>query len=234
MPPVDAAIDCSQCALFGSCPLSGVLCSRTRGPEPVKQLMFFKPGQYMLHTGDMTDSLYVVKAGLAMLGQAGPDGKDKPLALVGRGHVLGVRGLSGKPTLMWLKAQSDVALCRLPKAQMSPELEATLRDILPDLYGRSVMALLAWAQLIRVANLKQRVLSALMLLAETQGSAVRVYLPRQADLAGLLNITRESVGRILGELERDGVVLRIGRNWVDVIQGRADAGGGANRLHDLS
>ena len=108
------------------------------------------------------------------------------------------------------------------------------RDILPDLYGRSVMALLAWTQLIRVANLKQRVLSALMLLAETQGSAVRVYLPRQADLAGLLNITRESVGRILGELERDGVVLRIGRNWVDVIQGRADAGGGANRLHDLS
>lgn len=230
MPRVESIASCSQCVLVSVCPISGVLCSRGRGPEPVKQLVFFKSGQYMLHTGDVADSVDVVKTGLVMLGQTGPDGIDKPLALVGRGHVLGVRGLSGRPAMVWIKAQSEVALCRVARSQVDPALAGALNDILPDLYGRSAMNLLAWTQLIRVSNLKQRVLSAMDLLAEIQGSAARVYLPRQGDLAGLLNITRESLGRILGELERDGFLHRIDRNRVDVLPGRPPAGDRLNYL----
>lgn len=219
MSTVETTADCNQCALWGSCPLGGVLCTRKRCPEPVKQLAFFKPGQYLLHAGDIAGNLDAVKTGLVMLGQAGPDGQDKPLALVGRGHVLGVRGLSSKPTLLWARAQSEVTLCRLPRAQLGSAWEGAVSDLLPDLYTQSVLALLAWTQLIRLPNLKRRVLSALVLLAETQGSTCRAYLPRQADLAGLLNITRESLGRILSEFEKGGTLHRVDRNWVDVCDG---------------
>ena len=62
-----------------------------------------------------------------------------------------------------------------------------------------------------------------MLLAEIQGSGSRAFLPRQADLAGLLNITRESLGRILRELELEGALLRIDRSWVEVLNCRVDS-----------
>lgn len=209
--------DCTQCTLAGACVLSDVLRAHPGAGALATQKPFFKPGQTLRQEGEMADSLDVVKTGLVMLGQAGLDGQDKPLALVGRGHVLGVSALAGKTGVFWARAQSEVTLCRLPLAELGiRQAEADRHALVPQLYTKSLAALTAWTQVIRLPRLKQRVHSALALLVEAQGST-RIHLPRQADLAQLLLVTRESLGRALGELESEGALKRVDRHRADVL-----------------
>lgn len=167
--------------------------------------------------GEPIHSLQVVKTGLVMLGQLGPQGRSKPLALVGRGHTLGARAVSKAPALMWARAQSPVVTCQVSLSTVSASCFPAVQALLPELYSRTLMALADWTQVVRVAQLRSRVLTALELLAKLQGGGARVLLPRQADLAELLCITRESWGRVIRTLEAEGVLARVDRSYVDML-----------------
>lgn len=207
---------CRQCVLVTSCAISDLV---IRCPASVVGNIHqqrYRSGDLLLAEGEPIHSLQIVKTGLIMLGQCGPEGLNKPLALVGRGHALGARALSRAPALMWARAQSDVAVCRLQLPSLLGPCEPACQALLPDLYARTLLALIDWTQVVRVGKLRSRVLAALGLLVKAQGGGARILLPRQADLAELLCITRESLGRAMRALEAEGVFTRIDRRYADV------------------
>jgi CRP-like cAMP-binding protein len=216
MPQKPTLTSCRQCVLAHTCVISDLV---ERCPQSVAgtlQHQRHRSGDWLLTEGEATDSLQVVKTGLIMLGQSGHEGVNRPLALVGRGHTLGARALSQAPALMWARAQSDVAVCRLHLPSLQGACEPARQALLPDLYARTLLALTDWTQVVRVAKLRARVLAALGLLVKAQGGGGRILLPRQADLAELLCITRESLGRTMRALEAEGVYTRIDRRHADV------------------
>lgn len=207
---------CRHCVLAHTCVISGLALQCPSSAASTVHHQRFRPGELLLTEGEPTHSLQVIKTGLIMLGQRGPEGLNKPLALVGRGHTLGARALSKAPALMWARAQSDVAVCCLHLPTLPSPCGPAGQAMLPELYTRTLLALADWSQVVRVGKLRNRVLAALGLLVKAQGGGARILLPRQADLAELLCITRESLGRTMRALEAEGVFTRVDRRYADV------------------
>lgn len=207
---------CRHCVLASSCPINevGLQCPESVG-IPIHHQRY-RAGETVLAEGEPGHSLQVVKTGLLMLGQHGPEGRDRPLALVGRGYAIGAQAMSTAPALMWARAQSDVTVCSLRLDDLRSPCEKFFQTVQPLLYARALLMLAGWTQVLRVGKLRARMLAALGLLVQVQGGGARILLPRQVDLAELLCITRESLGRTMRALEAEGVVTRVDRRYADV------------------
>lgn len=167
--------------------------------------------------GEMALQLRFVKGGLVLMRQTGPDGVDRAVGLMGRGTVMGLLAASDAPSVLSLTTVTDVPVCELPFATLKARglLDGRLLALLADSHARGLGAVASWGQVVRVRQLPARVACAVWLLVKTQDS-LRLQMPSHGVLAELLSVTRESVGRVLGDLERLGALQRHGRYYMDV------------------
>ncbi len=186
-------------------------------------------GQVLLREGERPPCFWALQSGAVALASTTPSGRRATVAILGRGAVLGEPRMSPNASL----SHSD--LVSLPEARA---LIASTVCSVPFPALRVAMASdprLAWWVVVamsrRASQIQRtlartlalpvplRLLGVLEDLAAEHGSpgpaGVGVEVPLTQDLlASMVGVTRESVNRAIGDLEREGLVRRAGLRYV--------------------
>lgn len=208
---------CQVCAARLNCLIGRLPRSRQVRLDPLISEVEFCKGEALQAEGAINEVVRTVKLGTVMLTRQGPDGVARPVAIVGRGHLLGQWRLLDQPTQVGALALSTGRVCELPVAALGGPLmqEPFFLDTLQSSMAHSYARLADWSQVLRLRGLRRQMMAALMLLGEAQGAGA-VRLPSHVALAALLNTARESVARTLRQLETDGHLRRIDRWHVEL------------------
>ncbi|HJV84583.1 MAG TPA: Crp/Fnr family transcriptional regulator [Noviherbaspirillum sp.] len=175
------------------------------------------PDRAVLHRkGDQPDGIYLVIEGCIRATSSAPDGREALLALLEPGTSFGESSaLEGSPRGYDASAQGDTWLLVIPTEKLTALLEAQ-----PELYRYFIPLL---CQRIRLStlllesnalqSLKERLARRLLLISQNMLQG-RVEEPRgmlhlsQEALSQMLGTSRQSINKVLGELEKDGLVER--------------------------
>lgn len=190
------------------------LASLARAMRPV----ILQPGQMLFVQGEPGDSVFVVETGCLRLFRTSPNGRERTLAYLRAGEIVG----------------EMAALGRLPRSASAQAAEASRVWRLDGKALAQVVASDGRAALELVELLARRLAEADRQLEEASGTVaeqLRSVLQRlagqagdgrlritQQQLAEMLGVTRESVNRGLSRLQTMGIVRRRGRGslWVDL------------------
>ncbi len=208
---------CSMCVLSAQCPVGQLLGPWADAVRKAVTFNSFRPGQVLLGQGEVSDRFRFIKTGLVLLRQSGAGGVAGPVALVGRGYMVGLMGASGAPSLTQVEAAGPVSVCEFSYGVFRQDggLSEQGARVEHELKVRTLQTLLDWGRLMRMRGVLLRMAATLGLLVQEQGEH-RVRLPSQRVLAELLAVSRESVGRALEDLAGKGLLVRVGRGVVDV------------------
>ena len=171
-----------------------------------------KKGEVLQTQGEMDQKLVIVKVGLVVGTRQIGARHAEPVAVMGKGCVLGGWALLGQTSMLGTMALTSCRVCEISVDELY-RIGAVDRSFLNCLYGygaRLFSSLTDWANVMHVKGVEQRLYLALHLLAQQTGGR-RIRLPSHVVLASLLSITRESVARSLRLLEERGVLTRLDR-----------------------
>jgi CRP-like cAMP-binding protein len=210
------APQCELCALRHDCPKSLLERPSVRA-EPGQEARgrSWRKGALLVRQGQRPASFLFVKCGLLLLRQLGPDGVERSIGVVGRGHLLGLQGFYGLPAGLSLRAVGPVAVCDIPFARLRLAPALAAQELLMRYNHRALGALARWGLIMRMPKLGQRMAAALLLLAEGQAPGL-VELPNQSQMAELLGVTRESINRAYRVFEGLGALRRPARGAAEL------------------
>jgi len=180
--------------------------------DPLIKERAFRKSESLEVENTVATTVRTIKLGTILLTRQGPDQQARPVALSGRGHLLGMWSLVGNANPVGAESLSAVRVCELPTAALRQQFDqsSVLAHLLQTQMAREVALLADWAQLMRLRGLPRQLVAALILLAREQGNS-SVQLPSQVALAHLLGASRESVARALKQIEESGHLRRIDR-----------------------
>lgn len=184
---------------------------------PLLREISFRKGDALLVEGVVSGVVKTIKLGTVMATRRGPDGVARPVALLGRNHVLGKYGILGQQTQLGAYGLSQGRICELrvddlwQQGLVNEAFMEALHGVMVRTFGR----LADWLQVMRMDGLPRRLLATLLLLAGEQGSRT-VRLPGHAALSQVLSTSRESIVRALGALESEGALRRLDRWHVEL------------------
>ena len=203
---------CQVCAARMSCLLGQLPLPSQTHLATVNREQIFKKGQVLLEEGVVSDSIRIIKLGTVMATRRGPDGVARPVAMLGRGQVLGQYGVFGRTTQVGAVALSTGRVCEVSVADLRRlnALDSHFIDALHLVMANAFGRLADWAHIMRLRGLPRQLVATLLLLGAEQGNRV-VRLPSHVALAALLSTSRESVARTLRQLEAGGQLRRIDR-----------------------
>jgi len=198
-------------------------------PEEVEQLSKclrrrrYRKGEVIFLEGDPGTTLYLIEAGRVKIAVTSPQGREVILALRGPGDFFGELSLlDDEPRSADAAAHEPCDLLLLQRSDFVRFLEARPKAAVRLLAAVSRRLRHTTEQVQDVASLDVpgRLARVLLDLAESQGQPrdEGLVLPArltQAELAGLVGATRESVNKWLGFYERQGL-LRRGRDHITV------------------
>lgn len=169
----------------------------------------FRKGDVLQVEGEVSDHIAIVKLGMLKAVRKGTGECEHPVALFGRGQLIGAYGLLGQRNQLGVKALSAGRLCLIDIAALY-RLGVIDRVFLGCVYtmiSNSFGHLADWAHVMRVKGIQHQLLGALQLMAKDHGNRL-IRLPSHVALAALLSTTRESVARNLRLLEQQGLLIR--------------------------
>lgn len=202
---------CPRCVIYQDCAFRSLpLCSPTTGGAVVRERRF-GVGEVLREQGAEWGVVQVIKVGNVLASRRGPDGVSRPVALWGRGHIMGRLDPSTEPNALSCQAVSVGRVCEVRIEDIGTAMTQDFRDFMARGYSRAFALLADWAQVTRVRGVVGQVAAALVQLGRIQASTL-VQLPGHLALAALLGTSRESVARALSQLERVGAVRRQGRS----------------------
>lgn len=203
---------CQVCAARQNCLIGRLPRARQVRIDPWISEVEFHKGDTLQAEGAATEVVRTIKLGTVMLTREGPDSVARPVAIVGRGHLLGQWRLLDQPTQVGALALSTGRVCELPVASLGGPLlqDPVFLNALHSGMAHTFARLADWSQVVRLRGLPRQLVATLLLLSEAQGASA-VRLPSHVALAAVLNTTRESVARTLRQLETDGHLRRIDR-----------------------
>lgn len=182
-------------------------------------------GQVIFARGDPGASLYIVQEGTVKISLASPDGKEFVLAVLGPGEFFGELALlDDEPRSADAVAQEACQLLLLSRDDFTRFLE-TRPGVALRLLAVLSRRLRNADQMLQDAfflDVPARLARVLLELAETRGrpegggTAIASRLT-QAELAGMVGATRESVNRWLGFYQRRGLI-RYDRGLITVLR----------------
>jgi CRP/FNR family transcriptional regulator, cyclic AMP receptor protein len=186
----------------------------------------FRKGQKIGTQGQPCDRLYILAEGQVLLNRRSQDGHEHALYLLGPGDLFGEGAL--RPEHRWLvtaRAVTDGAAHVLPAphlprlAQYYPQLMAHILTLLSGRLERAHRRL----DVITTHGARERLLGLLNVIAgnlgEVDGDEVWVPLQlTQAQLADMIGLARETVSRLLADLEEEGVIRRKGHQGLWLCQ----------------
>ncbi|MEW6232570.1 MAG: Crp/Fnr family transcriptional regulator [Chloroflexota bacterium] len=178
----------------------------------------FAAGERIFAQGAPPAALYLVASGQAKVARVTPEGYEIilcmpgpgdcfcPVSVLDGGTQLGTAVAITDVTLLWAERAEFCALC-----QTSPELLAAVQGACLGEVRRLIRRL----ELLAFRSVKERLAIALLaesLHRQTNGAPADELRLTQQELAELVGAARESVSRILAQMEREGVVtLKRGR-----------------------
>lgn len=180
--------------------------------------------------GEPCENIYIVSEGQVLLSRRDAHGEDYALFLLGSGDLFGEGALgSSRRWLVTARAVTDGSAHVLPAAliprlaQYHPQLTAHIVTLLSSRLERAHVRL----DIVTTDSARERLLGMLNVLADYHGEARdgSRWLPMrltQAELGGMVGLARETVARVMGDLESEGLIRRQGRRglWlVDMPQG---------------
>lgn len=190
------------------------LASLARAMRPVD----LQPGQMLFVQGEPGDSVFVVESGCLRLFRTSPGGRERTLAYLRAGEIVGEMAALGRlPRSASAQAAEASRVWRLDGQALAQAVASDGRAALKlvELLARRLAE--ADQQLEEASGtVAQQLLSVLERLAgHTADGRLRIT---QQQLAEMLGVTRESVNRGLARLEAMGVVRRRSRGslWVDL------------------
>jgi CRP-like cAMP-binding protein len=210
---------------LGRCPLFAGL-----DPEALQtiartlRVRHFRRGEVLFHEGDPGDALFIVASGAIKIVVPSDEGEEAILATLRRGDFLGELALlDGAPRSASAIALEATDTLTLPRAQFRAlaSMEPAIRDALLAALARELRRLTTHVAELHFLDLTGRLAARLARLAEENGEvmpdgSVRLDAPlTQSDLAAMIGATRQSVNKLLGEFEEDGL-LRLERDIIVV------------------
>lgn len=203
---------CQVCAARQGCLIGRLPRARQLRIDPWINEIEFRKGDRLQAEGAATEVVRTIKLGTVMLTREGPDGVARPVAIVGRGHLLGQWRLLDQPTQVGALALSTGRVCELPLPALKGPLlqDPVFLNALHSGMAHTFARLADWSHVARLRGLPRQLVATLLLLSEAQGASA-VRLPSHVALAAVLNTTRESVARTLRQLDTAGHLRRIDR-----------------------
>lgn len=183
----------------------------------------YKKGTVVVEAGEEGDSLYVVERGTLKISLPGK-GKNKELilAIIGEGEFFGEMSLlDGQPRSATVTVQQPAVLLRLARGHFMDwmrERPEICMLMLAEISGRLREAHTRYSSLALLDRVG-KVVRVLLELASQHGSSIPegTWIPRtptQSELASMAGTSRETVSRILSDLERQGLVKPKGHGLV--------------------
>lgn len=204
--PLNDTPKLKKCSLFNG--LGDVLLKQIEAGMQWEKLQI---DEMLCHKGDPSDGLYVVASGSLIGYDLLHNGQEVPLFAMGEGAFLGEMGVIDRhPRAAYVRATLPSVVGLLPQSQ------AAALFYEQPLVAQRVMAFLAskvremtlQRMLLGIPNVFERLCAWLVHEARPGHSGVPMIalLPRQQDLANMLNTSRETVSRSLARLVRDRVI----------------------------
>jgi CRP/FNR family cyclic AMP-dependent transcriptional regulator len=184
----------------------------------------FRRGEVLFHEGDPGDALFVVASGAVKVVVPSEDGEEAILATLRRGDFLGELALlDGAPRSASAIALEPTEALTLPREQFRALVagEPAIRDALLAAVAGELRRLTTHVAELHFLDLTGRLAARLARLADEHGERqpngeIRLDAPlTQSDLAAMIGATRQSVNKLLGEFEADGL-LRMERDSIVV------------------
>jgi CRP-like cAMP-binding protein len=174
--------------------------------------------------GDPCENLYIIAEGQVLMSRRSPEGEDYALYLLGPGDLFGEGSLRpGRCFLGTLRAVTDVTVHALPAAQLPrfaqyyPQLMAHVGSLLAARLERAHRR----RDVLCANNARDRVVGLLRAMAEYHGrpEGERTWVPlelTQAELGEMVGLARETVARVMADLEAEGTIRRRQRSglWI--------------------
>lgn len=184
----------------------------------------FSARQPLFMKGDAGDKLFIVISGLVRISTVSPDGRETTLNLIRAGQMFGeVAVLDGGERTADATAASDVEVLTIDRRDLLTYLAHNPRSSQCMLAAcceriRWVSELLEDAQYL---DLPPRLAKRLLLLARAFGQqsdgGLRIGIRlSQQDLADHMNVSRESINKLLGQWRDEGLIT-IGRSAITVV-----------------
>lgn len=217
--PVRPQTACSQCATRQVCLLGALPAEQLQLLDGVIDEHLFSKHAVLEVEGLPAQRIAIVKLGTVMATRCGAQGQPQPVALFGRGRVLGQYGVYGHAEQLGATALSSGRLCTVQIADLyrlgivDRLFHERLQTQIVRYYGR----LADWSRVMRYKGIPRQLHACLVLFAEEQGHRT-LRLPSHIALAALLSTTRETIARTLRQLETDGLLRRTDRWHCEVAE----------------
>lgn len=195
------------------------------------KLVHVPPQTRLFLKGDPGDRLYIVISGVVRIGTVSPDGQEITLNLMNAGQMFGeIAVLDGGDRTADAFTVDEVALLVIERRDLLAFLTHSPGACIQMLAGCTER--LRWiSELLEDAcflQLPARLAKRLLLLAQTFGQpcekGVKIGIRlSQRDLASHMNVTRESINKVIKGWEQDGVIARDGTQLILVAPHRLEA-----------
>ncbi|MCH8622731.1 Crp/Fnr family transcriptional regulator [Undibacterium sp. TS12] len=166
-------------------------------------------GMMLCRKGDLAEGIYIVVFGLIKLCIPSPRGHDKVLELIRAGQSLGEAMMFiDEPYPFYAEALEHTLLLKLPRATVLQLLERSpllSRQMMTGLSHR-LLGFIHNVEAYSLQNSTQRVIDYLLRTASQQDSKeIRLELKKHL-LASLLNLTPETLSRVLHQLTQESLI----------------------------
>lgn len=185
------------------------------------ELKNYPPGVELYRQGEVIKSAYLLESGLVKHVHAGKRGNEMVLDLRSPGKILGAASIILRnPALVTGATLTECLIYSLTSKAFLNELKTDIE------FSQCILRMISqqfYEQVLRQARLgtapsRSRLAQILLQFIETSahksGGEIRLQLPvSNSDLAGLLAIAPSYLSRLLGELEKKGVIRR-SKGWI--------------------
>lgn len=183
-----------------------------------KTCQTFKKGQTIFEEGNYPHGLYCVNTGKIKVTQTGIDGKEHIVHLSRNGDVMGYRAvLSGDKYSCSAVALDTSSVCFIPTKVFISMVEKDPKLAFKIIHLFSGELKTAERKITDIAqkSVKERLAQGILLLKESYGlegdNATLNILMTREDIANIVGTARETVIRLLFELNREGVIALEGK-----------------------
>lgn len=195
--------------------------------DGAKTCQSFKKGQIIFEEGAYPHGLYCVNHGKIKITQTGNDGREHIVHLIKDGDVMGFRAILGGDKYSGTAvALEDSSVCFIPtKVFVSlVEKDPKLAFKIIHLFSKELKIAERGITDIAQKTVKERLAQSLLLLKESYGlesdnQTISVVMTRE-DIANMVGTARETVIRMLFDLERENILVLDGKKIKIVDQPR--------------
>ncbi|QBZ83517.1 Fumarate and nitrate reduction regulatory protein [Hydrogenovibrio crunogenus] len=205
---------CAKCALQTICFANGLYeTDLDRLDELVDRLPSISKGEYLYSAGDEFSCLYAIRAGIVKLISFSEDETEVIHGFYLPGDIVGMEAMAYDAHEFYAVALDTTTVCALPYGQLAslssevPHLNSQMFSLM----SREIMSSRLHSTILTQKTAEQRLADFILLMSTKYKS--RGYEHRQfrlnilhRDVANFLNLTPETVSRILGKFQKEALM----------------------------